>query len=437
MLKVVPNILGFFLSGGTLALPGAGLDLLLFSFHWTHADFGTALMLQGLAAFAGTRFASRRLRAHGTAAVLNALTRRGLYVLALGIALTYFSEWTLEPVYRLFTVSPAPHFLRGAGLALLGFGVGSTAVCHNTAALHHATPEKVLNAVHMGFPLGAAAFPLGASLFYQAIDGHPEAALLWRLPAALCGALCGVLAWTGFARRKDSDRLPLAARPDPETTPLKTTSSQPPDSPKAHPSSPPLGRLPAAAACATLFCYVGIEVNLSNGLVLLHGDGLGLPMAEARLASPVYWAGLCAVRLALAVTRPPLRRYATLLFGSAGACLLTFLVLLSGAWTGRAAPLTLALAIVFATGAFLGGIYSLGIGVLMRFYPPGVATDAANRATLAGVGGAVALPFLYGRIVHAEGIAAGMNFVLLLLFGLFFFTLLIWRQESRIPKHSL
>ena len=143
-----------------------------------------------------------------------------------------------------------------------------------------------------------------------------------------------------------------------------------------------------------------------------------LSPALARLASPLYWAGLFIVRLYFSVRVKRGASIASHLVGFGVGVLASTGTALALALFGArfdsapfAAYAPLALLLPLASGLFIGASYAFTLGMLTHFYEARSASRAAFTTAQCGVAGSVALPPLAGALIDARGLTAGIAFV--------------------------
>ncbi|NBX17891.1 MAG: hypothetical protein EBR09_11040 [Proteobacteria bacterium] len=403
-----PHFLAFLLTGGLLAFPGSCLDLIFRDFGWSPSLFGFAMLLQGGASLAGSRFASHRCGGEG----YRKWTFRSLWFLAVGVVLYYFSDWTVLPVARLLSVpeSVMP-FLRLAGIILVGFGIGTNGIFNNAAALSSSSPSFALNLLNMGFTAGAVLLPFSASQYLRA-EGVTNGTLLWRIPViALVAAYI---------------MLSLYVLKSPHL-------SQPP--PVGEHQSEKGGRsfpLPVIAASLILFCYVGSEINLSNSLGLLTENLFGHSTDSSRVASSFFWGGLLGARLYFTFRSPSVHSYPKIMSALSTICLVLFLAVFLRMFSSAESSLSANRLLILALGACIGGMYSLALGSLTLFYDSVQSSrHYANLTVMSGVAGAVMLPFLYGQLSGIFGLANATWFIVILLSGMLTGALLLLSASRR------
>ena len=412
--KLRPHLLGYMLSGGVLALPGACADLLLSAFGWSAADFGMAITIQGLCAFLGSRMAGKRAVVHD----LKHQARQSLAWGCLGTVLFYFSDWTLVPILAPLLPMQIHKYIPLLGIVAIGVSVGANGIFNNTAGMQLEQRPRALNLLNLAFTVGATLVPVAATAYLNLASASLNLAsaslnlasstlngahspsfssplwstVWWRLPAGalvFCYLFVVLYAFPNASLFKNK-KLTVAA----------PTQQAEPDVSHVQPHlgaglSP---RLPVVLLSLVLFCYVGSEVNVSNGISLLNWKAFGFTQQQARVASPVFWSGLFAARLCASLANFRVESFGRILLAASAGCLTCFLLLMFQTFQFFPDPYFANLALVFSTGFFLGSIYGFGLGATLYFYTPAEASKNANTAALVGVAGSVLLPLLFGQV---------------------------------------
>ena len=396
MLELMPHLLGYVLSGGLLALPGACADLLLSSFGWSAADFGMAITLQGVCAFIGSRWAAKR----AVPGKLKIQSRKTLLCGCAGLLLYYFAEWTVLPLLGpVFPPSFHQQLLlsgRVVGIVALGFSVGANGIFNNTAGMQLPQRTRALNVLNLAFTVGAMLVPLAATAYLNLVvrPQNPSpfwGMIWWRLPAAAL-IICYLLVLV-FAFGRNSKTQGNAGGPErPQNKKGIYSFDEGKDEEKFR------DWRPAALIALLLFCYVGSEVNVSNGMALLNWKAFGFEQQQARIASPVFWSGLFLARLTASLANFRVESFGRILLSVSLGTLACFLLLLFQAFRIFPDPYLANLVLVFATGLCIGSIYGFALGATTYFYSHAQANKNANSGALAGVAGSVLLPLFFGQV---------------------------------------
>ena len=419
-----PFFCSFLLSGGLIAFPGSVFAEILQEFRWEAATFGSAMLIQGAFAFIGTAFTSKLVFRFN----LSILQMAGALCSCLGIAFVY-GKLSMPFVW--------------AGYAAIGSGIGICGIVNNAWALKTEHPPKYLNLLNMGFTAGAVFVPtLSWALFAylqsnlgEATSFAPALQIYWKWPIYMVCAGFGLLAvYSGGSYYFRHEKRAIGNQTARAVEKIATKSKEVSQSMPAKPTIPTMPRdfvLIAFASSLGLFCYVGSEINMSNGWVeLLSTSGL-LSLKNSKLASPLYWAGLLLVRGYFAFSTPKDANIAKLLavFGTlTSIALLATLILTHPAMTfaspivnalaENAAARTTAnvflLALPLCSGLFIGSSYSFLLGAISSYYRnnPHFAAKGLFITVQAGVFGSVVLPFCFGMATQWFKISGGFVFLL-------------------------
>ncbi|NBW82027.1 hypothetical protein EBR21_09770, partial [bacterium] len=177
--------------------------------------------------------------------------------------------------------------------------------------------------------------------------------------------------------------------------------------------------LPVLAASLVLFCYVGSEINLSNGLGMMSEQLFGFSSDAARVASSFFWGGLLGARLFFTFRSPKVSEYPKIMSILAICCLVLFLAFFQGWFPRDDSALMASRFLVLALGLCIGGMYSLSLGSLTIFFDSVQRSrHFANITVLSGVAGALLLPFTYGQLSNSFGLRNSTWFIVILLVGM-------------------
>ncbi len=410
------NLITQLLVGCFMAFPGASMDVLLVQFHWTIADFGTSALIQGIFAFLGNIFANWRVPSRPN--LTTELRISQFFVLA-GVAIVYGWE---------FLVSPLPFHLpaitRALGFAFIGFGVGIQAIVNNTQALRSHAPSSALMLVAFTFTFGALVFPFLTGFFLASI---PEFTTHnWKLillPIFLLATWNALWPITGRLTKSQTQmtEYPNSHSHSPQsdtgtattdtgtattdTGTATTDTAAPPATATSTSQTKPPAFLPYALGFL-LFLYMGIEINVTNGIALLGIQLNSIPNSLARFAPSALWLGILMSRFVTAIFPLQPARFRV--------------------WTWQASvPLTILLAalaifpfstiawftLIITIGCFLGPFYGFIVGQSSHLYHGDtVAKNAATIATIGSAGG-ILMPFLFGQIAEFQGLRTGFVFM--------------------------
>jgi MFS family permease len=380
-----PFALAYACNGAIVSMPGANFTQLMTLAHWTPADFGMALLLQGSFSYLGTRFVSSHL------AKLNVSRRLAVCAILQGLGL-------------LLIYSPSPTYLRALGFALVGLSVGNISILGSLAALKSHLPQKKLNQLNLAFTGGAVLIPMLTSALLQLNTQHFD----WRWPLMPALLSLGLLLTRGVLQKDDLSLENKVANETVESATVKAGF---------------LHSLPLTSACFALFLYVGIEINLSNSWVGLMPEKTGLSLSS--WASPLFWSGLFISRLIFSFYVPAQKNLSKYLicFASGTLLCLVILGLVRSVLFLDNASLSIALCAAFLSGLSIGSSYSFILGAVTHTAPKGYETAYASRTSEWGVLGTIVLPPMLGfaeQIGHKNGVLTLlMGSVLLLLLSNF------------------
>lgn len=260
-------------------------------------------------------------------------------------------------------------------LGVAGVGGGLYETILNSVAIerYQERSVRIVSTMHAGATVGAMLTPLAIGAVLAATSATD-----WTLAFRTVGLLHAGLALLALA-------IPLGA-------PRRAG----PDESAARP--PAVVTASLVWLCIAAFAYIGVESALTI-FAIPYAEGLGLEAESGRRAISLFWMGLLAGRLALAL-RSGIddARFATAAGGIAGAALVAGVAL---GW----ARVELLLAFV---GLALGGVFPLLVVLAGRRTPQATGTGVAVVAGLGSAGGFV-LPWLTGLVGDAAGVAAAVG----------------------------
>jgi fucose permease len=426
-----------FLCGGALAMPSAAIDFMLADWSWTPARFGWGVLFQGVAAFAGTRMVAK------SSAIEHFLQTRGLLRLhSLQKLMPVFgSAAGLGGMASLYVLA-----LPWLGFLLTGLAVGIyTTLGNRSAAQKHASPRG-MTFLNMMFTLGALASPtlvvVLLPLHSASSPSYPSLPESWRAVPLVLGVGISALFWMiQIADGHQSRNTTASARPLAKA--IQATEG------RGVTNIWTRLRSPYVCASIGLFCYVGTEINLSNGWMLFLRDYAQLPAADARLSGTFFWGGLFAARAWFTLFHPRTAALQSWLkFMGLCSVILISLALASQSWSNSgqvAAPSVPAqwlaallqppqalmlLAICAAIGMSIGAVYGFVLGALTIGARNGgeAARDVASVMQW-GVLGAIILPPTMGTFADSLGQGAAMAFVLFAQI-VFVCAMFLWRNPQ-------
>jgi fucose permease len=266
-------------------------------------------------------------------------------------------------------------FVVAAGVGQIGFGAANGGVQALFLGLFTEGRGGALNLLHLMFGVGALLGPAAVSIVL-ATDAD------WRLVFIASGAICLGLTTAVLT-------LPQ----------IDLTSTQSPGEPSS--TAPILDSerslSPFIWLAVSIACYEATAIGVASWLVRFLSDE---STTVATGALSLFWAGVCAVRLAAPwITRRVAATPLTL------ACIAGSSLTLAGAVV---VPWTPAAVVLFGlTGVGIGPIYPLIIAIGGDLYPRRLAALSGGLTTAATVG-AIIYPPLIGFIAGTAGIRAGL-----------------------------
>ena len=291
--------------------------------------------------------------------------------------------------------------INAIALLLIGLGQGGSEVVTNFSVvrIEHSGRSNLMNFIHAAFTTGAIVGPLGIGQLIE--RGYP-----WQV-AFLALAFLSLLMALAFTLLS-----------------FETVSADPAkqeNSPLSYLMSQPLMLL----LTTLILLYVGVEIGTSNWIAEYFVQSLGVSAASGAYTVSLFWMGLLAGRLSVAIFY---RRddQAVLLVT---ACILSALSLSLGLW---GESFTWKAACFFSTGMGFSIVYPVVVVLAGRFFPTQQEMAIAIISTGGGVG-SFAFPFAMSSLADSWGIERAFwfyAFIALTMSGVAVSTLFVIRSLS-------
>ncbi len=353
----------FAIFGMSMTIIGAALPKILGSFGWSYFVAGLVLAANAIAYFSFTfvgGYAVRYLGPRRTIVV-------GLAVAALG--LKFFGS----------TSDPLTNILLGA---LIGVGQGFVEITVNwtTLRLDTAKTGRPMNLMHGAFAIGAITGPLTLSALLHA---NFDWVAVYHLMSAVFAALTALFLV-----------LPMRLPPDaPDLVEGQTAQRL-----STHPAY--------YLSFLALFFYVAVEIGVSNWVAEYFVAVFDYPATQGALLVSLFWLGLLAGRIGVALLYHGARQDMMLIgFSLLATITLAALSLIGFATTGPFAQ-AIALAMVPLSGLGCSIFYPAVVTLLGNCFPHAQSQAIGFAATGGGIGVFV-FPFLMSAIADGWGIRVG------------------------------
>jgi fucose permease len=372
----------FVFFGAVVILVGAAVPEILRTYSWRYVEMGAILAGGSIGYFVSTFVCGILLRRWGPKRVIV----YGLVLQAAGLAA--------------FGQMPSLA-INAIALLLIGLGQGGSEVVTNFSVvrIEHSGRSNLMNFIHAAFTTGAIVGPLGIGQLIE--RGYP-----WQV-AFLALAFLSLLMALAFTLLSFET---VSADPaKQENSPLSYLMSQP---------------LMLLLTTLTLL-YVGVEIGTSNWIAEYFVQSLGVSAASGAYTVSLFWMGLLAGRLSVAIFY---RRddQAVLLVT---ACILSALSLSLGLW---GESFTWKAACFFSTGMGFSIVYPVVVVLAGRFFPTQQEMAIAIISTGGGVG-SFAFPFAISSLADSWGIERAFwfyAFIALAMSGVAVSTLFVIRSLS-------
>ena len=372
----------FVFFGAVVILVGAAVPEILRTYSWRYVEMGAILAGGSIGYFVSTFVCGILLRRWGPKRVIV----YGLVLQAAGLAA--------------FGQMPSLA-INAIALLLIGLGQGGSEVVTNFSVvrIEHSGRSNLMNFIHAAFTTGAIVGPLGIGQLIE--RGYP-----WQV-AFLALAFLSLLMALAFTLL--SFETVSADHAKQENSPLSYLMSQ-----------------PLMLLLTTLILlYVGVEIGTSNWIAEYFVQSLGVSAASGAYTVSLFWMGLLAGRLSVAIFY---RRddQAVLLVT---ACILSALSLSLGLW---GESFTWKAACFFSTGMGFSIVYPVVVVLAGRFFPTQQEMAIAIISTGGGVG-SFAFPFAMSSLADSWGIERAFwfyAFIALAMSGVAVSTLFVIRSLS-------
>lgn len=372
----------FVFFGAVVILVGAAVPEILRTYSWRYVEMGAILAGGSIGYFVSTFVCGILLRRWGPKLVIV----YGLVLQAAGLAA--------------FGQMPSLA-INAIALLLIGLGQGGSEVVTNFSVvrIEHSGRSNLMNFIHAAFTTGAIVGPLGIGQLIE--RGYP-----WQV-AFLALAFLSLLMALAFTLLS-----------------FETVSADPAkqeNSPLSYLMSQPLMLL----LTTLILLYVGVEIGTSNWIAEYFVQSLGVSAASGAYTVSLFWMGLLAGRLSVAIFY---RRddQAVLLVT---ACILSALSLSLGLW---GESFTWKAACFFSTGMGFSIVYPVVVVLAGRFFPTQQEMAIAIISTGGGVG-SFAFPFAMSSLADSWGIERAFwfyAFIALAMSGVAVSTLFVIRSLS-------
>lgn len=372
----------FVFFGAVVILVGAAVPEILRTYSWRYVEMGAILAGGSIGYFVSTFVCGILLRRWGPKRVIV----YGLVLQAVGLAA--------------FGQMPSLA-INAIALLLIGLGQGGSEVVTNFSVvrIEHSGRSNLMNFIHAAFTTGAIVGPLGIGQLIE--RGYP-----WQV-AFLALAFLSLLMALAFTLLS-----------------FETVSADPAkqeNSPLSYLMSQPLMLL----LTTLILLYVGVEIGTSNWIAEYFVQSLGVSAASGAYTVSLFWMGLLAGRLSVAIFY---RRddQAVLLVT---ACILSALSLSLGLW---GESFTWKAACFFSTGMGFSIVYPVVVVLAGRFFPTQQEMAIAIISTGGGVG-SFAFPFAMSSLADSWGIERAFwfyAFIALAMSGVAVSTLFVIRSLS-------
>ena len=372
----------FVFFGAVVILVGAAVPEILRTYSWRYVEMGAILAGGSIGYFVSTFVCGILLRRWGPKRVIV----YGLVLQAVGLAA--------------FGQMPSL-VINAIALLLIGLGQGGSEVVTNFSVvrIEHSGRSNLMNFIHAAFTAGAIVGPLGIGQLIE--RGYP-----WQV-AFLALAFLSLLMALAFTLLS-----------------FETVSADPAkqeNSPLSYLMSEPLMLL----LTTLILLYVGVEIGTSNWIAEYFVQSLGVSAASGAYTVSLFWMGLLAGRLSVAIFY---RRddQAVLLVT---ACILSALSLSLGLWGDS---FVWKAACFFSTGMGFSIVYPVVVVLAGRFFPTQQEMAIAIISTGGGVG-SFAFPFAMSSLADSWGIERAFwfyAFIALAMSGVAVSTLFVIRSLS-------
>ena len=372
----------FVFFGAVVILAGAAVPEILRTYSWRYVDMGAILAGGSIGYFVSTFLCGFLLRHWGPKRVIV----YGLVLQALGLsAFGQMSSLSINAI----------------ALLLIGLGQGGSEVVTNFCIVRigYDGRSNLMNFVHAAFTAGAIAGPLGIGQLIE--QGYP-----WQFAFLTLAFLSALMA---FAFTQQSFESVSTATPQQMQTPLRHLMNQ-----------------PLMLLLTTLILlYVGVEIGTSNWIAEYFVQALGASASTGAYTVSLFWLGLLAGRLAVAVFYRSDDQAILLVTACMISAISLSLGLLGNGFAWKAVCF-------FSTGMGFSIVYPVVVVLAGHYFPNEQEMAVAIISTGGGIG-SFAFPFAMASLADSWGIEHAFWFyalIALTMSGVAFFTLVVVRSLS-------
>ena len=372
----------FVFFGAVVILAGAAVPEILRTYSWRYVDMGAILAGGSIGYFVSTFLCGFLLRHWGPKRVI----AYGLVLQALGLsAFGQMSSLSINAIAFL----------------LIGLGQGGSEVVTNFCIVRigYDGRSNLMNFVHAAFTAGAIAGPLGIGQLIE--QGYP-----WQFAFLTLAFLSALMA---FAFTQQSFESVSTATPQQMQNPLRHLMNQ-----------------PLMLLLTTLILlYVGVEIGTSNWIAEYFVQALGASASTGAYTVSLFWLGLLAGRLAVAVFYRSDDQAILLVTACMISAISLSLGLLGNGFAWKAVCF-------FSTGMGFSIVYPVVVVLAGRYFPNEQEMAVAIISTGGGVG-SFAFPFAMASLADSWGIERAFWFyalIALAMSGVALFTLVVVRNLS-------
>ena len=366
------------LFGANFTAMGAVLPQMIRSFDWSYTAAATVLAAGSFGYF-GATFASgflvRRIGLRVTAVV-------GLVLIAGALAL--------------FGATPAlPANVLLHGLVGVGSGCVEVVINYGAVRMERDGRSQLMNLLHAAFSVGGMLGPLAAA---RLLDTGAPWQTVFRIIAAGTALAAVWLALLPFHRLDESPPPARRGVRRAAAAPARRTGER-----SANGDSPaelPFDHVLVALSVALLFIYVGAEVGVSGWIGEYFVSVLGRTPAQGANLVTLFWGGILAGRLLLAICYTG-KQSALAILALAG-------VAAGGLIVAVTADGPLAAAAGFVAAGFgFSSIYPLVMSIVGSYVPARRQSVVVGFASSGGGIGSLVFPFLVAAVAQHTGIRRG------------------------------
>ena len=363
------------LFGANFTAMGAVLPQMIRSFDWSYTAAATVLAAGSFGYFGATFVSGLVVRRIG----LRVTAVTGLVLIAGALALFGATPSLLVNV-----------LLHG----LVGIGSGCVEVVINYGAVRMERDgrSQLMNLLHAAFSVGGMLGPLAAA---RLLDTGAPWQTVFRIIAAGTALAAIWLAMLPFQR--------LDEHPAPSRRGMRRAAAS---SPRAV-AELPLDHVLVVLCVALLFIYVGAEVGVSGWISEYFVSVLGSRPAQGAILVTLFWGGILAGRLLMALCYTGMRSALAILTLAGVAAAGLVVAIASGGPVAAAAGFV-------ASGFGFSCIYPLVMSMVGNYVPARRQSMVVGFASSGGGIGSLLFPFLVAAVAERTGIRLGFLLYVLL-----------------------